>query len=236
MKSLKYRIRKVLHSFGLDIVDVRKSIVQNLRIETLFDVGANAGQYAMRMREEGYAGTIVSFEPLSDAHRLLQENASKDSKWLVHDRCAIGEREDRVEINISGGNSKSSSLLPMLETHSNSAPSSAYIGKEPVEVIPLSSVFDRYRSPGMANFLKIDTQGFEHHVLAGTGSSLESCVGVQLELSITPLYEGSELYPYFFDFFDAHSFDLWDVEPGFYSPETGRLLQFDAIFVNRNYR
>lgn len=235
MKNLKYRIRKVLHSFGFDIVDVRTSIVQNLKIETLFDIGANAGQYAMKMREEGYAGTIVSFEPLSDAHRLLQENASKDSKWLVHDRCAIGEREDQVEINISG-NSKSSSLLPMLATHSSSAPSSTYIGRELVDVIPLSSVFDKYRSPGITNFLKIDTQGFEHHVLAGIENSLESFVGVQLELSITPLYEGSKLYPYFFEYFDARGFDLWDVEPGFSSPATGRLLQFDAIFVSRNYR
>jgi FkbM family methyltransferase len=235
VKNLKYRIRKVLHSFGFDIVEVRKSIVQNLKIETLFDVGANAGQYAMKMREEGYAGTIVSFEPLSDAHMLLQENSSKDSKWLVHDRCAIGERDDTVEINISG-NSKSSSLLPMLETHSKSAPSSTYIGKELVDVIPLSSVFDTYRSPRITNFLKIDTQGFEHHVLAGIENNLESFVGVQLELSMTPLYEGSELYPYFFDYFDAHGFDLWDVEPGFSSPDTGRMLQFDAIFVNRNYR
>lgn len=235
MKNLKYRVRKILHSFGFDIVEVRKSIVQNLKIETLFDVGANAGQYAMKMREEGYADTIVSFEPLSDAHMLLQENASKDSKWLVHDRCAIGEREDTVEINISG-NSKSSSLLPMLEAHSNSAPSSKYIGKEFVDVIPLSSVFDGYQSQGITNFLKIDTQGFEHHVLAGIEINLESFVGVQLELSITPLYEGSKLYPYFFDYFDAHGFDLWDVEPGFSSPETGRMLQFDAIFVSRNYR
>lgn len=233
--NLKYRIRKVLHSFGFDIVDVRKSIVQNLKIETLFDVGANAGQYAMKMREEGYAGTIVSFEPLSDAHKLLQENASNDSKWLVHDRCAIGEKQDEVEINISG-NSKSSSLLPMLETHSKSAPTSTYIGTEKVDVIPLSSVFDGYRSPGMTNFLKIDTQGFEHHVLAGIENNLESFVGVQSELSIIPLYEGSELYPYYFEYFDAHGFDLWDVEPGFSSSETGRLLQFDAIFVNRNYR
>jgi len=235
VKNLKFRIRKVLHSFGFDIVDVRKSIVQNLKIETLFDIGANAGQYAMKMREEGYAGTIVSFEPLSDAHRLLQANASKDSKWLVHERCAIGEREDTLDINISG-NSKSSSLLPMLETHSKSAPTSTYIGTEQVDVIPLSAVFDGYRSPGMTNFLKIDTQGFEHHVLAGIENDLESFVGVQSELSIIPLYENSELYPYYFEYFDAHGFDLWDVEPGFSSPETGRLLQFDAIFVNRKYR
>ena len=235
MNIVKHRVRKILHSFGLDIVDHTKSIVPNLEVETIFDVGANVGQYAMKMRQQGFDGRIVSFEPLSEAHALLQAHSSKDKKWLVHDRCAIGESEDTLEINISE-NSQSSSLLPILETHFKVAPTSKYVGKELVDVIPLSSVFEKYRSSGVSNFLKIDTQGSEHHVLAGIENQLEFFAGVQLEISLTPLYEGSKLYPYYFNYFDDHGFDLWSVEPGFSNRETGRMLQFDAIFINRNYR
>jgi hypothetical protein len=98
----------------------------------------------------------------------------------------------------------------------------------------LDSVVNQYRRNNEKTFLKIDTQGFEKEVLNGLSLNLENILAIQLELSITPLYENQELYEYFFSFFKKNNFRLWNLIPGFFNPQTGELLQFDAIFVKNN--
>ncbi|MGA8615093.1 MAG: FkbM family methyltransferase, partial [Xanthobacteraceae bacterium] len=144
--------------------DVPPSPSVHHKVELIFDVGANTGQYAKKTRSEGYRGKIVSFEPSPDAHAALVENAKSDPLWVVHKRAAVGSEPGEAEINISR-NSESSSILPMLEAHSSAAPASAYVGKARTEVITLDSVFDDYRGRNERTLLKIDTQGFEDKVL-----------------------------------------------------------------------
>lgn len=200
------------------------------RIDLLFDVGANEGQFAALARQHGFTGRIVSFEPLPEAHACLLRNARGDAKWTVHDRVALGAAAGEARINVSA-NSVSSSILPMLDAHAAAAPQSRYVGSAATPVLPLDAVYDRYRGPGQRAFLKIDTQGFESAVLEGAERSLESLVGVQVELSLAPLYEGQDLYRHFLDFFDSRGFVLWDVCPVFRDGRTGRLLQVDAVFM-----
>ena len=88
----------------------------------------------------------------------------------------------------------------MLSTHSSAARKSIYIGQIETEVATLDSIFNRYRTKNERTFVKIDTQGFETEVLKGAKESLPSITGVQLELSIVPLYEGQDLYRYFWIF------------------------------------
>lgn len=200
------------------------------QIDLLFDIGANDGGYAGLTRMQGYKGKIVSFEPLPIAYQALLEKSKNDPKWIIHNRCAIGSEIGQVEINVSE-NSYSSSILPMLEAHSSVAPTSIYIGKASTDLITLDSVFDSYRKTNEKIFLKIDTQGFEKEVINGASKSLKNIFGVQLELSIIPLYENQELYSYFFKFFEENGFFLWSLIPGFHNPATGQSLQFDAIFI-----
>ena len=202
------------------------------KIDVVFDVGANIGQYALLTRKEGFKGHIVSFEPLPDAHKKLSQKAEKDRLWTVHPRCAVGSSLGSTKINISK-NSFSSSILPMLDTHSSAAPESIYVGAVKTPIITLDSVFDTYLTQSERAFLKIDTQGYESEVLAGCLSKLQQIKAIQLELSTVPLYEGQELYRYFFDFFESNGFYLWSILPGFANSATGQYLQFDAIFVNR---
>jgi predicted xylose isomerase-like sugar epimerase len=48
------------------------------RVNLVFDVGANQGQFARSLREIGYGGRIVSFEPLSEAWGKLRDAARTD--------------------------------------------------------------------------------------------------------------------------------------------------------------
>nr|WP_255705758.1 MULTISPECIES: FkbM family methyltransferase [unclassified Ectothiorhodospira] len=198
-------------------------------VDLIFDVGANAGQYALEMRSIGYKGKIVSFEPLTDAHSRLLGNASKDRLWDVHERTAIGDKEGKVEIN-SSQNSVSSSILHMLESHKEAASTSGYIGKETVDLNTLDSIGRKYIKPNSRYYIKIDTQGFESQVLDGAKDILRDAVGVQLELSLAPLYEGQTLWRDLIDRLEREGFTLWALQQGFTNKENGRTLQTDGIF------
>jgi len=168
------------------------SSLQEFGIDLVLDVGANQGQFASAIRRGGYTGNIVSFEPLSDANSRLLQASDEDAKWDVYQCCALGDRNGEVEINIAG-NSESSSILPMLESHLSAAPESAYLGKEIVPIKTLDETAGPYMKDKRAAFLKIDTQGFEWQVLDGARATLPHIQGILVQLSLVPLYEGPHM-------------------------------------------
>ena len=232
--NIKKIAKKIFNKFGLDISYYKKypEFLLHHKIELLFDVGANFGQYAMHARDNGYKGKIVSFEPLPNAHEKLQKNSKNDPLWTIHNRCALGAEIGEMEINISQ-NSQSSSILSMNNIHSIAAPESLYIGKAKTDVIALDSIFNTYRKKKEKTFLKIDVQGFESEVLKGLTLNLKNVFGVQIEMSVVPLYDNQELYNYFFSFFEQNGFALWSLVPIFRKDDTGELLQFDAVFYRK---
>ena len=207
-------------------------IVTSLRkfeIDLVLDVGANKGQFASEIRQCGYKGRIVSFEPLSQAHRELIQSSAGDPLWDAYQRCALGDHDGEVEINIAG-NSESSSILPMLESHRSAAPESAYKGKEFVPIKTLDAVAGQYVKNALATFLKIDTQGFEWQVLDGARDTMPHIKGILVELSLVPLYEGQHLWREVIDRLEAAGFTLWAFKPVFTDQATGRTLQVDGVF------
>jgi hypothetical protein len=128
------------------------------------------------------------------------------------------------------GNSVSSSALKMLDAHLKAAPQSAYVRNEPVPLRRLDTIGADFVHPDSILFLKIDTQGFETQVLQGAPISLQKAVGLHVELSLLPLYDGQCLYDEMIARLKALGFDLWDILPGFTDPRSGRLLQADATF------
>ena len=234
MKIIKKITKKIFNKVGLNVEQYKKypELLLHHKIELLFDVGANFGQYAMHTRESGYKGKIISFEPLPDAYEKILKNSKNDPLWTIHKRCALGSGISKMEINISQ-NSQSSSILSMLHSHSSAAPESSYIGKTKTDVITLDSIFDSYRKNDEKILLKIDVQGFESEVLKGLALNLKNIFAVEIELSVVPLYEKQELCNYFFSFFEKNGFTLWSLVPVFQRDETGELLQFDAVFVRK---
>jgi FkbM family methyltransferase len=193
-------------------------------------VGANTGQFGRELRKHiGYAGRIVSFEPTAAAHRELVATAKGDPNWEIAERCAIGATEGVIDINVSA-NSVSSSALPMLESHVSAAPDSNYTSVEKVPLHALDSLAPRWMREAHCTLLKVDTQGFEAEVLKGAKQTLSRVRGLQLELSLVPLYSGQVLLPELMAEITSLGFELWASCPAFCDARSGRLLQVDATF------
>jgi FkbM family methyltransferase len=243
--SLKDALRSLAEATGLEVKKTSVYTSQKLRYRLLFsqlpidlvlDVGANTGQFARQCRAAGYRGKILSFEPSASAHAALLRSAESDPLWSVADRMALGAANGETEINIAV-NSYSSSILPMLDAHLSAAPNSAYLQKEKVPLRRLDDVLADLLTTdasGHTIFLKLDVQGYESHVLAGATQILANTVTLQLEMSLLPLYEGETLMPQMQANLAAQGFDLWDLEPSFRDPATGRLLQVDGIFTRQS--
>jgi hypothetical protein len=60
---------------------------------------------------------------------------------------------------------------------------------------------------------------------------MQKAVGLHLELSFVPLYEGQCVYDELIAQLTNLGFRIWDIVPNFIDPESGRLLQADALFV-----
>lgn len=202
-------------------------------IDLVFDVGANVGQYASKLRHIGFTGQIVSFEPLAETHETLTQAAADDANWRVAPPMAIGDSDGTATINRSA-ETDMSSLLDFTPEMADLLDSSRFVAREDVAMRRLDGIFADYAKPGETAMLKIDTQGFERAVLDGAAGVLDRLRLIQLELSIVEIYEGEPTYRQMIDHLADLGFEPVLFIPGYFNNRTARLLQMDGVFARRS--
>lgn len=239
--KIKSKIKSAFQKLGLEVsfhnpgkseTGLILNLLRNLDITTVIDIGANRGQYSSALINMGYQGHVVSFEPLTEAHKELVKTAQQHRHWTVAERCAIGDIDGEIRINIAN-NSESSSILPMLKNHTDAAPQSKYIDSEQTKICKLDTVLENLVVTSESIFIKIDTQGFEWKVLDGAEKILKKANAVQIELSLVPLYEHQHLWHDVIKRMESMGFKVWTFFPGFTNYKEARTLQIDAIFVRQ---
>ena len=206
----------------------KKQILDLYSVDTVLDVGANTGQYAQQLRQIGYNGRILSFEPLSAAWQMLAAKARRDALWETFHH-ALGDTDGQSTIHVAQ-NSYSSSLRNMLPLHTDAAPESTYVGTESIEVKALDAIFDSLAISGSNILMKLDTQGFEKNVIEGAKHSLRHIDTIELEMSLEPLYEGESLCREMYPSILALGYQPVSIQDEFYNSKTGRLLQVQTVF------
>ena len=126
----------------------RVGLIASRKIDLVLDVGANTGQFGKSLRQIGYRGRIVSFEPMKAPFAALQRSASADPLWACHN-IALGDVDETAVINVSA-NSHSSSLLPVNPRSLQIEPSIAYVGQEEIGIRRLDGLFGEIVSPNNA--------------------------------------------------------------------------------------
>lgn len=241
-RKLKRTIRSLMRKLGYDIIEFtiprhpiprQKALMKEYQIDTVIDVGANVGLYGKKLiKDLDYKGEIYSFEPMSKEYQKLKEQSQEDKQWMVFNE-ALGDQKQKMEINVSQ-NSVSSSILGILDKHTESAPESKYSHKETVQVNTLDNVIKENNLENRNIFLKLDVQGFEKQVLLGGVESLKNIHTIQAEISLVPLYEGGIVFEELFDILREQGYTLVAIEPGFSHAKTGQMLQMDGIFHRYN--
>lgn len=237
--SLARVIRGAADAFGLKLErnslytrqDWRlQRFLEHHRIATVIDVGANRGQFASEVLKGGFKGRVISFEALPDVHRLLAEEASRwGGRWTVAPRCALSNEAGTARFHVAD-NLASSSLLPPLDVLGRSGVHFDQHAAVEVPCARLDEVLVGDLTCEAPIFLKLDVQGAEAKVLQGATRVLHQVVGLLLEMSTAPLYEGQATSRDMDAWLLDQGFELWDIEPGFRSPDLGRLYQFDGIY------
>jgi len=232
-------LQRLARRLGYDLTPRRKAkalqaqlvqVLERFEISCVLDVGANTGQYAAMLREWGWRGRIVSFEPLADAHAALARRAAADPDWRIAPRVALGEIEGELEIEVSA-ESDMSSFLPQTELLRRISPSSHVLRRERVPVRRLDRIAGDFLGAIDRPFLKIDAQGYEPQVLAGASGLLGRVRGIQLELSLIRCYEGERDFREMIDLLRAAGFAPWLFFPGYFERKLGRQLQIDGVFM-----
>lgn len=236
--KIKKKIKQIIRWLGFDIMRFtpdnnalarRVQIIKLYKIDTVLDIGANSGQYAQQIKELGFKGEIISFEPTKAAFDKLKIASKKDGKWKVFN-FALGDNNESKKINIAN-NSYSSSFLNMLPRHLQSAPESYYVDSETITVKTLDSIWDNLEQNNSNIYMKMDVQGFEQQVLLGALESFKYIPIIQMEMSLVSLYEDEPLFQEMMLIMKNYGYTLITLESsGFYDETSGQLLQVDGIF------
>jgi FkbM family methyltransferase len=234
--TVLHRIRKLGHRIGVDVrrwptprdpATAHVDLLRSAGIDLVLDVGAAGGGYGSMLRDRGHPGRIVSCEPLPESFHRLKGASESDPLWEVR-RTAVGAQTGVAQLQVAG-NADSSSLLPMLDRHTDAAPHTATVGSIEVEVTTVDELLDDVAQAGDRVLLKLDVQGAESDVLDGT--PLDRITAIHLEHSLVELYDGSVTFDDLHARLRGAGFELVDVSPGFRDPRSSRLLQFDATYL-----
>jgi FkbM family methyltransferase len=205
-------------------------------VDTVFDVGANTGQYVDFLRTYvGYEGRVISFEPVPELAKTLAEKAANDPRWTVYP-FALGREDTTLEITVMA-NSDLSSFLKSDGT--SIGMESALKALTPQRTVPVSvrrldgvlPELERVRPIGNA-YLKIDTQGYDLHVLEGAGEAIQQFIAIQSEVSFLPLYHDAPDVTTSYHAFKAAGFDVTGWFP-IVRDKNLRVIEMDCVMIRR---
>lgn len=224
-------VRGVLEKVGLSVVRShqtyeadRLALLKRCSIDLVIDVGANSGQYATKLRRDGFMGHIISVEPLPDAFARLQRVMRSDRSWRGVN-AAVGPLHGTATLNVSADSVCSSLLLPS-DTLLNAIPTAKIVQTITVDVIPL----DDLDWPAKCSmWLKLDVQGFEKQVLEGASDLLKRVRVLELELGLKPSYEQSYTLDDAIPELRAMGFSVVSIGRGVSDPKTGQLIDADIL-------
>lgn len=201
------------------------SYIQDKMIaKTIFDVGANIGEYSKRLVEKFPQAAIYSFEPIKKVFDIL------NAKHLVEAfNFGFSDKPGRASIFIHNRHTVASSLYrENLEGFK--------VKVDEVEEIELQTIDGFCDSHNIASigFLKIDTEGHEMAVLAGASNIINrgGVQFIQFEIGRTSI----NARVFFKDFYDLlnKNYHIYRLLKNGLQPVTN-YKETDEIFMTTNF-
>ena len=220
------RYRTALLRSGVFASTEHDQILAGLALDTVVDIGANRGQFALCLRKLYPQAQIYSFEPLAKPAIKYERNFSRDTRAQLF-KAAIATESNSVAMHVTQWD-VSSSLLPIARGQRDNFPFASESRQEIVATTRLSQCLDRSDIQGTA-LLKLDVQGYELTALQGCEELLDRFAFVYVEASFVELYLGQALASEVVAFLLQSGFKLMCVA-NLSSGRSQRPIQGDFLF------
>ena len=235
--------QRLARRLGYDLTPRRKAkspnaqlvaVLQHFRITCVLDVGANVGQYGSMLREWGYPGRIVSFEPQADAHRALERRTAADPAWQVAPPMALGARAGpsrarglgrvRHELGPAPERAAAPGLAELRRGAQGDGAAAAVSTRSPGRTCARTTACSSRSTP----------RATTRRSWPAPAGLIERLTGIQLEMALVPLYEGERGFRGQLDDLAALGFEPWLFLPGYFERKLARQLQVDGVFMRAN--
>jgi FkbM family methyltransferase len=170
------------HIDSLELIE----IAQPLGINSVYDIGANVGTWALLAKSLLPNASIDGFEPLTSHQERFLKNFKGVEGVALH-RVALGAENGVGSLHVTDF-SDASSLLPLAEA-SNSQFGLTEVNLVPTEVRKLDDFRKEFGLP-RPDLIKLDVQGYELEVLKGARECLRTTKAVICEVSFLEYYQG----------------------------------------------
>lgn len=207
-----------------------RRLLQRVDVDLVIDVGGHLGEWVSELRRDvGYRGRVASFEPDPDSLTVLRARAGKDPSWDVLP-YAVGDESRRAQLLRFSASNENSLLAPSdygRERHASLRDGASHAE---VAVVRLDDVIAEL-GPAQRIFLKMDTQGYEAHVLRGASALLARVVGLQVEMQPVPTYEEATPMPELTMLIRELGFAPLGFFPVTRDARRGTVATFDGLFA-----
>ena len=227
-------IEKILLFLERNIHQKRISnFLQNLSIKTIIDVGAHKGEFAQNALNIKSVNKIISFEPQKKIFEILKHKFTKNDKVSLNNFAL----SDKVEKKIMKINKMTTTSTLNHEINNNSLyfkfksfllyQKNSIISEEEIDTTSFDIFFDQHKFDENT-LLKIDTEGYELHVLKGSNQKIKEVKYVLIENQFSNMYKNV-------NFKDCHKF-LEDKNFRLLKKFRFPTLHYeDRLYINKNY-
>lgn len=202
-------------------------LLRNKKYRTILDIGAHKGQFTKLINKIYNGIEIHSFEPQKRIFNnyLRKYNYGTTNKINFYN-FAIGDKEDKIKMNISN-KSDSSSLKKINELQHQIFPGTEFSEIQIVNIKNLDDIF--FSNLLKPLLLKVDVQGYELEILKSLKNNIQKIDEILIEVSFEELYEGQALEKEIDAYLSDYNFRLKNQINNIY--KKGKIIQCDRLYI-----
>lgn len=204
--------------------------LSDITINSILDIGANTGQFAVQIHRVFPEAIIYSFEPLRDCFGALIKN-TRHIKKIKPFMFALGDFNGETYI-YKNKFTPSSSILEMSDSHKELFPYTQNAAREKIKMVRLDDVVTEFDIAINKDLLiKLDVQGYEDRVVLGGKNTFSEAHAIIAEVSFIKLYRQQVLFDGLYTLLRDLGFMYVGNLKQLLNPNNGRPVQADAVFV-----
>lgn len=197
----------------------------------IFDVGAFDGRLAQTYSKNFPKSVVYAFEPYKPSFEKIKKIRNNNIKPF---NFGFSDTKGNKVLYVNASEA-TNSLVELSSSASETWKNTSLHANGSVSCeFKTLDEFIFQKNITKIDFLKIDVQGAEHHVLKGAKKCLENKIikNIQLEVIVGKTYQQQKSASYYFKFFENANYELYSMTD-FVFGKNNQLVQFDIIFSQK---